>query len=215
MIVKCKVCGMESNSETRNKCQACGCHYVDGKPRPWTVIYIMLMFFYIAIISLCVYVGPSLGTVLVIIGILYAGYYTTKKYAAGVKLCRLADTDYPAFVAKIRSMCAESLKTMTKNDLMYYEYESSISFLEARGYTAHNNRSVPNEEGVYHGKHCSAQETEDRYRSIPACPICGSKRNVRRINEIDRTISTAVWGIVSSSIGKQFECTDCRYKFNP
>lgn len=49
---------------------------------------------------------------------------------------------------------------------------------------------------------------------IPTCPICGSKSNVRRLGNLDRTVSTAVWGAASSAIGKQWECTHCNHKFN-
>ena len=65
------------------------------------------------------------------------------------------------------------------------------------------------------------QEAEKQKKSadaasarIPACPICHSKTYVRRISNIDRTASTAVWGAASSSIGKQWECTSCNHKFN-
>lgn len=54
----------------------------------------------------------------------------------------------------------------------------------------------------------------DRLAHTPACPICGSKDNVIRISNIDRTVSTAALGLASSSIGKQWECRACSHKFN-
>lgn len=55
---------------------------------------------------------------------------------------------------------------------------------------------------------------QSRLNHTPACPICGSKHHVVRISSLDRTVSTAVWGAASSSIGKQWECTSCNHKFN-
>ena len=52
------------------------------------------------------------------------------------------------------------------------------------------------------------------YSRTPNCPICGNKTSVRRLSNVDRTISTAVWGAASSAIGKQWECTSCKHRFN-
>lgn len=51
-------------------------------------------------------------------------------------------------------------------------------------------------------------------QSVPACPICHSKQHVRRLSSLDRTVSTAVWGVASSAIGKQWECASCNHMFN-
>lgn len=58
------------------------------------------------------------------------------------------------------------------------------------------------------------EETNVRLAHTPACPICGSKHNVVRVSAIDRSVSTAVWGVASDAIGKQWECTACHHKFN-
>lgn len=58
------------------------------------------------------------------------------------------------------------------------------------------------------------QAKEAYYSKIPACPICHTKNHVRRLSNLDRTVSTAVWGAASSAIGKQWECTSCNHKFN-
>lgn len=54
----------------------------------------------------------------------------------------------------------------------------------------------------------------ERIAHTPVCPICGSKKHVHRLSAIDRSISTAVLGIASSSIGKQWTCTACDHDFN-
>ena len=57
-------------------------------------------------------------------------------------------------------------------------------------------------------------QTQTRLAHTPACPICGSKHNVVRVTALDRSVSTAVWGVASDAIGKQWECTACHHKFN-
>ena len=57
-------------------------------------------------------------------------------------------------------------------------------------------------------------KTINRLAHTPACPICGSKQNVVRVTALDRSVSTAVWGVASDAIGKQWECTACHHKFN-
>ena len=44
------------------------------------------------------------------------------------------------------------------------------------------------------------------------CSVCGSN-NIRRISTASRMASTMAFGIASSSIGKQFVCNKCGYKW--
>lgn len=63
-----------------------------------------------------------------------------------------------------------------------------------------------------------AAEAEKEYQAraayTPACPICGMKYSVYRVSALDRSVSTAVWGIASDAIGKQWECRNCHHMFN-
>lgn len=52
-----------------------------------------------------------------------------------------------------------------------------------------------------------------RISKLPPCPICGSKEYVKRITTLDRSVSATVWGLGSSKIGKQYECTYCKHFF--
>lgn len=52
-----------------------------------------------------------------------------------------------------------------------------------------------------------------RLATLPACPICGKKNNVKRISTTDRSLSIAMMGLASSKIGKQYECTACKHKW--
>lgn len=54
---------------------------------------------------------------------------------------------------------------------------------------------------------------EEREATLPPCPICGSKKNVRRISDMNRAVSVATLGLASSKIGKQYECTHCKHKW--
>lgn len=46
--------------------------------------------------------------------------------------------------------------------------------------------------------------------ATPRCPTCGST-DIKKLDSLDRTVSTAVWGIASGKIGKQFKCKHCGY----
>lgn len=58
-----------------------------------------------------------------------------------------------------------------------------------------------------------AVQEEDRLSKLPACPICGTKEYVRRISTFKRSISVVAWGIASSKLGKQYECTRCKHNW--
>ncbi len=57
------------------------------------------------------------------------------------------------------------------------------------------------------------QQEEERLSKLPACPICGSKKNVKRISSASRAVSATAWGLGSAKIGKQYECTHCKHYF--
>lgn len=54
---------------------------------------------------------------------------------------------------------------------------------------------------------------KERLSKLPACPICGSKQYVRRLSTANRAVSASAWGLASSKIGKQYECTSCKHYF--
>ncbi|MBR5571813.1 MAG: hypothetical protein IKV99_04140 [Oscillospiraceae bacterium] len=57
------------------------------------------------------------------------------------------------------------------------------------------------------------RQEEERLSKLPACPICGSKKNVKRISSASRAMSATAWGLGSVKIGKQYECTHCKHFF--
>lgn len=48
--------------------------------------------------------------------------------------------------------------------------------------------------------------------NIPHCPACGST-DIENISTLNRAVSTAMVGIASKKIGKQFHCKNCGYNF--
>lgn len=70
-----------------------------------------------------------------------------------------------------------------------------------------------NEQEQIERQKIKAEQEADRLSRLPVCPICNSKANVRRISTIDRSVSATVWGLGSSKIGKQYECTHCKHYF--
>ena len=54
-------------------------------------------------------------------------------------------------------------------------------------------------------------KTEDQL-NIPKCPTCGST-NVQKISAGSRWLSTGLFGLGSSKVGKTMECRNCGYKW--
>lgn len=46
----------------------------------------------------------------------------------------------------------------------------------------------------------------------PQCPVCFGY-NTKRISTAHRIVSTELFGLASSTIGKQYECLDCSHKW--
>lgn len=62
-----------------------------------------------------------------------------------------------------------------------------------------------------------AKKEEKRQEEIkqaqhPQCPACHGY-NTQRITTASRVIGTAMVGLASSTIGKQYECLDCKHKW--
>ena len=49
-------------------------------------------------------------------------------------------------------------------------------------------------------------------QNIPKCPTCGST-NIKRISGTKRWLTTGLFGLASSDIGKTMVCKNCGYKF--
>lgn len=48
--------------------------------------------------------------------------------------------------------------------------------------------------------------------SIPKCPTCGST-DIKKISGAKRWLTTGVFGLASSDVGKTMQCNSCGYKF--
>lgn len=53
---------------------------------------------------------------------------------------------------------------------------------------------------------------EQKAQNIPKCPTCGST-DIEKIGMMGKMLSTELFGLASSSIGKTFKCNDCGYKW--
>lgn len=53
---------------------------------------------------------------------------------------------------------------------------------------------------------------EKEQAKMPKCLVCGST-NISKISTLNRTVSVATVGLVSSKIGKQYECKNCKHKW--
>ena len=66
---------------------------------------------------------------------------------------------------------------------------------------------------IMEGKKVSRQEIlngklNDSISGVVRCPSCGST-NVSKIGLLNRTISTGLFGLASSKIGKTHKCNNC------
>ena len=48
--------------------------------------------------------------------------------------------------------------------------------------------------------------------SKPKCPTCGST-NIQKISGTKRWVTTGLFGLASSNVGKTMECKNCGYKW--
>lgn len=55
-------------------------------------------------------------------------------------------------------------------------------------------------------------KTQQKVQNIPHCPTCGST-NIQKISETKRWLSTGLFGLASSDVGKTMVCKKCGYKF--
>ena len=55
-------------------------------------------------------------------------------------------------------------------------------------------------------------DEEQKAKNSPKCPTCGST-DIEKIGMMGKMLSTELFGLASSSMGKTFECNDCGYKW--
>ena len=53
---------------------------------------------------------------------------------------------------------------------------------------------------------------KSKQTNIPKCPTCGST-NIKKISGTKRYVSTGLFGLGSSNVGKTMECKNCHYKW--
>ncbi|SFU56971.1 hypothetical protein [Butyrivibrio sp. INlla21] len=70
---------------------------------------------------------------------------------------------------------------------------------------------------LYHNKieeirNKKAEEKAQKQQYIPKCPTCGSP-DIKKITGGKRWITTGIFGLGSSNLGKTMECNNCGYKW--
>lgn len=61
-------------------------------------------------------------------------------------------------------------------------------------------------------KYLEEKSLKTAQQNIPKCPTCGST-NIKKISGTKRFVSTGIFGLGSSNVGKSFECCNCGYKW--
>lgn len=70
-----------------------------------------------------------------------------------------------------------------------------------------NVRLVNKEEDI-NSNYLHEQKIKDIKKNIPKCPTCQSA-NIKKISNISKAGSVALWGIFSQKVKKQWHCNDC------
>jgi len=66
---------------------------------------------------------------------------------------------------------------------------------------------------IANGEETKKNWDKEKYNNYQfTCPMCGSKK-VKKISNMNRSVSVATMGLASSKIGKQYECDDCKHKW--
>ena len=58
----------------------------------------------------------------------------------------------------------------------------------------------------------SGEDEAPQPTNLPTCPICGST-NIQKISGTKRWLSTGLFGLASSDVGKTMKCKNCGYKW--
>lgn len=61
-------------------------------------------------------------------------------------------------------------------------------------------------------RRAAKKQAEAEKQNIPKCPTCKST-NIKKISGTKRFVSTGIFGLGSSNVGKSFECCNCGYKW--
>ena len=55
-------------------------------------------------------------------------------------------------------------------------------------------------------------KTQQKVQNTPHCPTCGST-NIQKISDTKRWLTTGLFGLASSDVGKTMVCKKCGYKW--
>ncbi len=76
-----------------------------------------------------------------------------------------------------------------------------------------SNKAIERMDRLEEYRQTEATAKAEELNRLPACPICGSKHSVKRLSNLNRSVSIFAVGLASAKIGKQYECTHCKHYF--
>lgn len=79
--------------------------------------------------------------------------------------------------------------------LLYLEKEKQSKYIDYTSF--HNNVPI---------------QPQTQQQNIPKCPTCGST-NIQKISTTRRLVTTGLFGLASSNVGKTMLCKNCGYKW--
>lgn len=186
---------IHGTGDVRETCPHCGTNLVTGKPRQRSVIIQIVV--------------AVVGVACTLIPIRYLIAHSSNTVTKG------NTTTFAAIIVLIIGIAA----------LFCFVKEQALRLKIAQAYkiggdrytkviTSTQQKHEKELENLLSKNEASTKKYVDELTHRPKCPICSSKANVIKLTVLDRSASTAVFGVASARIGKQWECTACNYSFN-
>lgn len=124
----------------------------------------------------------------------------------------LYDTDYKC------PECGNKLKDTNVPDLEYLEiasFSKDINFIHAM-MQLHEKDPIEYQLKMATIRNQIQQQkqvkTQQKVQDTPHCPTCGST-NIQKISDTKRWLTTGLFGLASSDVGKTMVCKKCGYKW--
>lgn len=148
----------------------------------YTVILFVFILWLVSIGGLGVFLEAEVGSGIIVLSSPIIFYAIA--YIAVLNNYKLAQTDYPKYVMKVKANKArQEAEKARKKATLEAEYNAAV---------LSQKRSEP---------------WAVRYSTSP-CPHCGHYK-VRHAKWEDKSMSVAFWGMASSTIGKNYKCEHC------
>lgn len=147
--------------------------------------------------------------------------YPIKDYLAEKEIQKLKNDPNICFIANKPHNLSKYLQLINTNTIISEVQSSIIDDAYNEGWLDDIRGKVSDDIIDYMAEHHEIPKTWKSYDEqhpykiepqIPKCPTCGST-NIKNISGTKRWLSTGIFGLASSNIGKTMQCNSCGYKW--